>query len=130
VDSRPESPPITEDPSEFEWRNLKKLVVLVLSSLVWKCPEVQEQIRRYGGVEAILCCTAFDAHNPYIKEHAVMCLKFLLEGNRENQRLVEELEAREVVKDDGGVLERSGYEAMINQAGKLAIRQKDRVTEL
>ncbi|KAJ5168676.1 uncharacterized protein N7482_004270 [Penicillium canariense] len=125
VDSRPDSPPITEDPSEFEWRNLKKLVVLVLSSLVWKCPDVQEQIRRYGGVEAILSCTAFDSHNPYIKEHAVMCLKFLLEGNRENQRLVEELEAREVVKDDGGVLERSGYEAMIDQAGKLAIRTKE-----
>ncbi|KAJ5495795.1 hypothetical protein N7539_000911 [Penicillium diatomitis] len=124
VDSRPESPPITEDPSEFEWRNLKKLVVLVLSSLVWKCPEVQEQIRRYGGVEAILMCTSFDSNNPYIKEHAVMCLKFLLEGNRENQRLVEELEAREVVRDDGGVLERSGYEAMIDQAGKLAIRPK------
>ncbi|KAJ5287452.1 hypothetical protein N7478_003138 [Penicillium angulare] len=125
VDSRPESPPITEDPSEFEWRNLKKLVVLVLSSLVWKCPEVQEQIRRHGGVEAILCCTNFDAHNPYIKEHAVMCLKFLLEGNRENQRLVEELEAREVVSNDGGVLEKNGYEAMINQAGKLAIRSKE-----
>ncbi|KAJ5595104.1 uncharacterized protein N7459_001312 [Penicillium hispanicum] len=124
VDSRPESPPITEDPSEFEWRNLKKLIVLVLSSLVWKCPEVQEQIRRYGGVEAILCCTAFDAHNPYIKEHAVMCLKFLLEGNRENQRLVEELEAREV-KDDNRVLEKSGYEAMIDQAGKLALRPKE-----
>jgi palmitoyltransferase len=130
VDSRPESPPITEDPSEFEWRNLKKLVVLVLSSLVWKCPDVQEQIRRYGGVEAILCCTAFDAHNPYIKEHAVMCLKFLLEGNRENQRLVEELEAREVVNKDGGVLEKAGYEAMINQAGKLAIRPKPRVEEI
>lgn len=125
VDSRPESPPITDDPSEFEWRNLKKLVVLVLSSLVWKCPEVQEQIRRHGGVEAILCCTAFDAHNPYIKEHAVMCLKFLLEGNRENQRLVEELEAREVVKDDSGVLQKNGYEAMIDQTGKLAIRPKD-----
>ncbi|KAJ6135066.1 hypothetical protein N7512_000226 [Penicillium capsulatum] len=125
VDSRPDSPPITEDPSEFEWRNLKKLVVLVLSSLVWKCPDVQEQIRVYGGVEAILCCTNFDAHNPYIKEHAVMCLKFLLEGNRENQRVVEELEAREVVRDDGGVLEKNGYEAMINQAGKLSIRPKD-----
>lgn len=124
VGSRPESPPITEDPSEFEWRNLKKLVVLVLSSLVWKCPEVQEQIRRYGGVEAILCCTAFDAHNPYIKEHAVMCLKFLLEGNRENQRLVEELEAREVVKDDGGVIEKNGYEAVLDKTGKLALREK------
>ncbi|PWY64090.1 hypothetical protein BO83DRAFT_411446 [Aspergillus eucalypticola CBS 122712] len=123
--SRAESPPITEDPSEFEWRNLKKLVVLVLSSLVWKCPEVQDQIRRYGGVETILSCTNFDAHNPYIKEHAVMCLKFLLEGNRENQKMVEELEAREVVKDDAGMLERSGLEAVIDKAGKLAIRAKD-----
>ncbi|CAK40597.1 hypothetical protein M747DRAFT_289865 [Aspergillus niger ATCC 13496] len=123
--SRAESPPITEDPSEFEWRNLKKLVVLVLSSLVWKCPEVQDQIRRYGGVETILSCTNFDAHNPYIKEHAVMCLKFLLEGNRENQKMVEELEAREVVKDDAGMLERSGLEAVIDKAGKLAIRTKD-----
>jgi Spinocerebellar ataxia type 10 protein domain len=120
-----ESSPITEDPSEFEWRNLKKLVVLVLSSLVWKCPEVQNQIRKYGGLEAILACTTFDAHNPYIKEHAVMCLKFLLEGNKENQKLVEELEAREVVKDETGVLERSGYEAVIDQVGKLAIRPKE-----
>ncbi|BDD62849.1 copper transport protein [Monascus purpureus] len=123
--SRAESPPITEDPSEFEWRNLKKLVVLVLSSLVWKCPEVQNQIRKDGGVETILSCTNFDAHNPYIKEHAVMCLKFLLEGNRENQKLVEELEARQVVKDEGGVLEKSGFEAVIDQAGKLAIRPKE-----
>lgn len=114
-----ESPPITEDPSEFEWRNLKKLVVLVLSSLVWKCPEVQDQIRRYGGLETILSCTNFDAHNPYIKEHAVMCLKFLLEGNRENQKMVEELEAREVVKDDGGLLERSGFEAVIDKTGQI-----------
>ncbi|GAQ03383.1 hypothetical protein ALT_0704 [Aspergillus lentulus] len=123
--SRAESPPITEDPSEFEWRNLKKLVVLVLSSLVWKCPEVQDQIRRYGGVETILSCTNFDAHNPYIKEHAVMCLKFLLEGNRENQKLVEALEAREVVRDENGLLERSGFEAVIDKTGKLAIRPKE-----
>ncbi|GAB1215240.1 hypothetical protein ATERTT37_004426 [Aspergillus terreus] len=127
--SRAESPPITEDPSEFEWRNLKKLVVLVLSSLVWKCPEVQDQIRRYGGVETILSCTSFDAHNPYIKEHAVMCLKFLLEGNQENQKLVEDLEAREVVKDDGGLLEKSGFEAVIDKTGKLAIRPKENTAE-
>ncbi|KAK2811233.1 hypothetical protein FQN50_002330 [Emmonsiellopsis sp. PD_5] len=122
--SRAQSPPIgNDDPSDFEWRNLKKLVVLVLSSLVWQCPEVQNQIRKYGGLETILSCTNFDAHNPYIKEHAVLCLKFLLEGNRENQKVIEELEAREVVKDEGGVLEKRGYEAVINE-GKLAIRTK------
>ncbi|KAI1960679.1 hypothetical protein LOZ58_003752 [Ophidiomyces ophidiicola] len=126
AESRAPSPPMgNEDPSEFEWRNLKKLVILVLSSLVWKCPEVQNQIRKHGGVETILSCTSFDAHNPYIKEHAVMCLKFLLEGNKENQKVVEELEAREVMKDDGGFLERSGYEAVLDDVGKLAIRKKE-----
>ncbi|EZF70179.1 hypothetical protein H105_07468 [Trichophyton soudanense CBS 452.61] len=125
-ESRVPSPPIgNEDPAEFEWRNLKKLVILVLSSLVWKCPQVQNQIRKYSGIETILSCTAFDAHNPYIKEHAVMCLKFLLEGNRENQKLVEQLEAREVVQDDSKILEKSGYEAVLGQTGKLSLRTKE-----
>ncbi|KUL91160.1 hypothetical protein ZTR_00818 [Talaromyces verruculosus] len=121
--SRAESPPITEDPCEFEWRNLKKLIVLVLSSLVWRCPEVQNQIRKHGGVEAILSCTSFDAHNPYMKEHAVMCLKFLLENNKENQKIVEELEAREVVRDDSGVLAKTGHEAIVDSVGKLTIQK-------
>lgn len=96
------SPPPTayEDPATFEWRNLKKLIVLVLSSLVWKNPFVQDQIRAYGGVEVILGCTQYDGHNPYIKEHAVMCLKFLLEGNDENKKIVSELEGREIMQGD------------------------------
>jgi palmitoyltransferase len=53
-------PTVTEDPADFEWRNLKKLIVLVLSSLVWKSPTVQNQIREYGGVETILSCTSYD----------------------------------------------------------------------
>lgn len=80
------------DPSDFEWRNLKKLVILVLSSLVWKSRTVQDQIRQYGGVEMVVACCTYDANNPYIREHAVMCLRFLLEGNEENKELVRRLE--------------------------------------
>ena len=80
------------DPSDFEWRNLKKLVILVLSSLVWKSPTVQNQIRRYGGVEMVLACCNYDSNNPYIREHAVMCLRFLLEGCGENKAIVERLQ--------------------------------------
>ncbi|KAL8650689.1 MAG: hypothetical protein Q9210_003682 [Variospora velana] len=99
VPSQPVSPSPSQaidsqDPSDFEWRNLKKLVVLVLSSLVWKSPTVQNQIRAYGGVEMILACCNFDANNPYIREHAIMCLRFLLEGNLENQSIVENLKPR------------------------------------
>ena len=80
------------DPSDFEWRNLKKLVILVLSSLVWKSRTVQDQIRQYGGVEMVVACCTYDGNNPYIREHAVMCLRFLLEGNEENKELIKRLQ--------------------------------------
>ena len=84
-------------------RNLKKLIILVLSSLVWRSPPTQSQIRLHGGIYPILQCTLYDGHNPYIKEHAVVCLKFLLEGDEENQKVVGELERREIVGYDGGL---------------------------
>ncbi|KAK5046495.1 hypothetical protein LTR84_008298 [Exophiala bonariae] len=124
--SPPMSPPppaVTEEPADFEWRNLKKLIVLVLSSLVWKSPTVQNQIREYGGVETILSCTQYDACNPYIKEHAVMCLKFLLESNPVNQKLVSSLEAREVVPPPSGddTLSRMGVDVRVGDDGKVKV---------
>ena len=82
------------EPADFEWRNLKKLVVLVLSSLVWRSHRVQDQIRAHDGVEMIYNCCNADGNNPYIKDHAVMCLRFLVEGNPENQQIVREIEER------------------------------------
>lgn len=110
-------------PCDFEWRNLKKLVVLVLSSLVWKSKAVQEQMRKYHGVEMILNCCNYDDNNPYIREHAIMCLRFLLEGCSENQQIVERLEARKTIPDE--VLDKQGYETFINAAGKVKLRKKD-----
>ncbi|KAL8853940.1 MAG: hypothetical protein Q9221_001248 [Calogaya cf. arnoldii] len=101
----------SQDPSEFEWRNLKKLVVLVLSSLVWKAPKVQDQIRSYGGVEMILACCNFDANNPYIREHAIMCLRFLLENNANNQAIVENLKPRGAAAGSEGANDESVGEA-------------------
>ncbi|KAG8532711.1 uncharacterized protein KY384_002588 [Bacidia gigantensis] len=80
------------DPSDFEWRNLKKLVILVLSSLVWKSPTVQRQVRQYGGVEMVLACCSYDGNNPYIREHAIMCLRFVLEGSPENKEIATKLQ--------------------------------------
>jgi palmitoyltransferase len=119
----PPPPLAAEDPALFEWRNLKKLIVLVLSSLVWKCPTVQDQIREHGGLDVILGCTMYDAHNPYIKEHAVMCLKFLLEGNEENQRLVRELDANGVAEAPEGVnafVERETGRVRVGAGGRRA----------
>ncbi|KAJ9656372.1 hypothetical protein H2201_008566 [Coniosporium apollinis] len=118
-------PPPQEEPSDFEWRNLKKLAVLVLSSLVWKSRRVQDQVREYGGLEAILSCCNYDEHNPYIREHAIMCLRFLLEGNRENQARVGSLEPRGVVPHE--VLDQHGYETFMDARGQVGLRRKDAV---
>lgn len=96
---RPYMDEAADEPSDFEWRNLKKLAVLVLSSLVWKNTLVQNQIRPLGGIEAVLNCCSYDEHNPYIREHAIMCLRFLMEGNRENQDRIRALETYNQSKD-------------------------------
>ena len=96
---RPYMDEAADEPSDFEWRNLKKLAVLVLSSLVWKNTLVQNQIRPLGGIEAVLNCCSYDEHNPYIREHAIMCLRFLMEGNRENQERIRALETYSQSKD-------------------------------
>lgn len=83
-----------DEPSDFPWKNLKKLTVLVLSSLTWRNPKVQNQVREHEGIETMLNCTKHDDFNPYIREHAIMALRFLVEGNEENRQVVRRLEAK------------------------------------
>lgn len=138
-----------DEPSEFEWRNLKKLAVLVLSSLVWKNRQVQDQIRPLGGIEAVLNCCSYDEHNPYIREHAIMCLRFLMEGNKENQDHIRALERYEKEKEGANpvdpptapqlptskppvsvrvpdeVLDQQGYETFMDSKGQVMLRKRE-----
>ena len=151
---RPYMDEAADEPSDFEWRNLKKLAVLVLSSLVWKNTLVQNQIRPLGGIEAVLNCCSYDEHNPYIREHAIMCLRFLMEGNRENQDRIRALEKynqerdgpkgttpveqslREKMEKAGAtgvpvnvkvpdeVLDQQGYETYMDGKGQVMLRKR------
>lgn len=144
---RPYMDEAQEEPSEFEWRNLKKLAVLVLSSLVWKNRQVQDQVRPLGGIEAILNCCSYDEHNPYIREHAIMCLRFLMEGNKENQDRIRALErySKEEsspssssssaapstdpnttkIKVPDEVLDQQGYETYMDSKGQVMLRKRE-----
>lgn len=132
-----------EEPSDFEWRNLKKLTVLVLSSLIWKNKTVQDQVREFGGLEALVGCCRHDEHNPYIREHAIMCLRFAVEGNSDNAAKIREmadifnaqiacvkggqlpaadLTAVEVPRE---VLDTQGYETFMDGKGQVGLRRKE-----
>ncbi|KAE8827128.1 hypothetical protein PTNB85_08481 [Pyrenophora teres f. teres] len=148
---RPYMDEAADEPSDFEWRNLKKLAVLVLSSLVWKNKHVQDQIRPLGGIEAVLNCCSYDEHNPYIREHAIMCLRFLMENNKENQDRIHALEkynqdanakAKAAASATPGsaaensnrspvnvrvpdeVLDQQGYETYMDKQGQVMLRKR------
>jgi hypothetical protein len=139
-------PPPEDEPSDFEWRNLKKLAVLVLSSLVWKSRAVQAQLGaadpRNGlkgrGIRALLNCCKIDDYNPFIREHAIMALRFALEGNLENQDVVRQLEKMEGMANgnahgaaDGEevrvpreVLDLNGYETFVDGRGQVQLKKR------
>jgi hypothetical protein len=80
---------------------LKKLAVLVLSSLVWQNLDAQEQMgapdkqKRPGrGLRALLSCCRTDDFNPYVREHAVLAIRFALEGSEQNQKIFSDLHAQ------------------------------------
>lgn len=136
----PEDP--QDEPSDFEWRNLKKLTVLVLSSLIWKNKKVQDQVREYGGLEALVGCCRHDEHNPYIREHAIMCLRFAVEGNEANAKVIKKmagLDGNKMTLDPSSalsgyhiegtvpqeVLDTNGYETFMDGKGQVGLRRKD-----
>jgi hypothetical protein len=128
-----------DEPSDFEWRNLKKLTVLVLSSLIWKNKTVQEQVRLYGGLEALLGCCKVDENNPYIREHAIMCLRFAVENCEENARVIRRMAALQDQRLFDGhasattaytdvpreVLDTNGYETFMDLKGQVGLRRKE-----
>ena len=144
----PYNPPLSshdqDEPADFEWRNLKKLTVLVLSSLVWKNKQVQDQLREYGGLEVLLRCCREDENNPYIREHAIMCLRFAVEGNQANRDAIKEIaETKGLTLVDkkyaGGasskveevpseVLDEHVYETHMDGGGRVGLRRKDQVS--
>jgi hypothetical protein len=139
-----------DEPSHFEWRNLKKLAVLVLSSLAWQNRGVQLQLATADlngvpgrGLRALISCMVHDDFNPYVKEHALMALRFALEGCEENQRIFCDITMRvrhremelgagsgKVVMDGveipPEVLDLNGFETVVDANGHVQLRKKAR----
>ncbi|RVD89570.1 uncharacterized protein DFL_000573 [Arthrobotrys flagrans] len=107
------------DPVEFRWPLIKRTLVQLISLLVYKSKVTQDEVRKVGGVVAVLGCFGIDEENPYIQQHATLCIRNLMEGNTENQKILRELEAREVV--NGEALEAAGLEAYVDKGGKVKV---------
>lgn len=52
---------------------------------------VQDRVREQQGLPLVLGATHLDEANPYIREHAIFTLRYLLQGNDDNQNLIRQL---------------------------------------
>lgn len=101
---------------------VKSLIIEILTFMVHKSFANQEKMRKLHGLELVLSSCTIDRNEPFIKEKAIFCLRFVLEKNEENQKLVASLEAKGAQDESVNALREAGYELAI-QDGKVGLKK-------
>ncbi|KAI0788785.1 spinocerebellar ataxia type 10 protein domain-containing protein [Abortiporus biennis] len=78
------------DPKGFLY--LKRDLVRLLGTISYKSRLIQDRVRACHGLQVILNLCVIDERNPYLREHAIFALRNLLNGNAENQTLVNDIQ--------------------------------------
>ncbi|ONH73563.1 Copper transport protein 86 [Pichia kudriavzevii] len=104
--------------------NVKTILIEIITYLVHNDKESQDLVRENGGLILILNNCNLDVNEPFIRERCILCLKYLLENNAENQAFVASLEPKkvEVTQENEKILEKSGYEVEIVD-GKVKLKK-------
>ncbi|KAG7886402.1 hypothetical protein KL938_000055 [Ogataea parapolymorpha] len=118
-------------PHAKHFPQVKLIIVEIITALVYENFENQELMRNVHGLELILNNCNLDAHEPFIKERAILCIKYLLLDNPRNQEFVAKLEAKGTSIDpkNEAILEQAGFEVNIED-GKVKLKKSTRLTEL
>ncbi|KAF7294489.1 Ataxin-10-like protein [Mycena kentingensis (nom. inval.)] len=80
---------------------LKRDLVRLLGILCHENKAVQDRARLCGGIEAVMNLCVVDERNPYLREHAILALHNLLQGNPENQAVVDSIQPSGKWDDNG-----------------------------
>lgn len=110
------------DEVTLEFPEIKSILIEIIANLTYKDHDIQEQVRNLGGLELILSNCIIDDTNKFIRERAIVCIRFLLENNKENQNVVAQLEVRKPVDDN--VLQDIGYQVDIKD-GRIHLNKKE-----
>jgi len=81
-----------EGPIKKGFAYLKRDLVRLLAILCAQDRAVQDRVRLCGGIPIIMNLCVVDERNPYLREHAIFALHNLLDGNLNNQAVVNEIQ--------------------------------------
>lgn len=109
----------------------KTIIIEILTYLVHHDHSNQDKVREFGGLGLILNNCNLDVNEPFIRERCILCLKYLLENNLENQKFIGSLEAKgmEINKENEEILEKCGYEVDIVD-GKVKLKRQTGVEDM
>ncbi|WWC63212.1 uncharacterized protein I303_105812 [Kwoniella dejecticola CBS 10117] len=94
--------PISDDLKPFS--NLKRNIVQLLGILTFEDTLVGDQVREAEGIQLILGMTEIDENNPYLREHALLCVRNLMLNNPANQAIVSQMNPVGVLSPENGEL--------------------------
>jgi len=80
-----------ESPVKAGFSYVKRDLVRLLGVLCAGEKVVQDRVRACGGIPVVMNLCVVDERNPYLREHAIFTLHNILEGNTENQRVVDQI---------------------------------------
>lgn len=92
-----ETPYVHQTGKMCPYKGYRRDIVSVLANATFRRKHVQDQIREGGGLFLLLQQCVVDDNNPFLREWGLWAIRNLLEGNRENQREVAELELQNSV---------------------------------
>ncbi|KAI0272467.1 spinocerebellar ataxia type 10 protein domain-containing protein [Gloeopeniophorella convolvens] len=87
---------------------LKRDLVRLLGILCHDNRAVQDRVRLCEGIPIVLNLCVIDERNPYLREHALFALRNLLQGNPENQAVVDAIKPMGTWDADGVLRGTSG----------------------
>ena len=103
-------------------KDLTKAVLRLLSNIVYKCEECQDQFRTSGALAIVLSHCGTDFANPFAREWALFCIRNACENNQENLAFIHSLKPQEVLQDDS--LQAQGIKVTLDpQTGKFAFSE-------
>jgi ataxin-10 len=98
---------------------MTKLCLRLLSNLVYKCEDSQNQFRECGGLAAVLSRCGTDFNNPFAREWALFCIRNACENNQHSLEFIHSLKPQEILQDEA--LQSQGITVSIDpQNGKFS----------
>ncbi|MED6224544.1 hypothetical protein PIB30_085179 [Stylosanthes scabra] len=74
------------------YKGFRRDIVAVIGNCVYRRKHVQNEIRQRNAILLLLQQCVIDEDNPFLREWGINCARNMLEGNEENEKVVEQLE--------------------------------------